>query len=653
MVSAKSPLEQRPADGAIRRFTARRAVTLLFILHPTLCGLGAFLREQPIKAAYKKYPYCPNGSTGRAPSLPPPQETENIFVNALVQAASCHKHARRPTDLTLNSGPGYTYHKARRRMPPVVGIQKRSLHHTTNLRPAMTRTSPSREEYLNLVDTYRELYTQAQWIEPNLPPHLLIGKAPKTSKYVSMDPTGKPSLPIMGAGPQPPLSKSFSDPLAVKTAPQQAGFTRDAPSEKVESSPAYQEQPLQPDVVHLLCILEASECTHEEAYKAYSALPSPGVSHLSEPQIRLLFRRLSTIEKKGRETALHYLSVVDDMKSLDFALTEAEWNSAIAFCGQTLPYIGHSDVENALLTWKEMEKEANVQSGNVTFNILFDMAAKAGKFVLADMIKKEMESRGLIFNRYFRVGNIYLHGLRGDSDGIRLAYRDLVEAGEVVDTIVMNCVIAALISAGELASAENVYDRMKTLLSKHGGRSLPAYTWQEVRDLGRILDRLARYNRRNREDFELKRLIHLKEQISIVPNVHTYAIFIEHHAWHTGDLRRVAAMLNDMQILGLPIEGRIFLKLFKGFAKHGGGAYTVWSPSRLHSVWNSFIEVLDAGDQHVEIRKWIVIWAVRAFARCAGREWALHTWEEMRHRWDPTQEELQSANSWLQDTLGG
>ena len=650
-------MERSDRVKSIRRPKAPRALTLLFVIHPTLFGLGAFLKEQPIKAAYRKHPYKPPGSTTTTATelaFPPPQQTENIFINALAHAASGHKRVHPQQNPHLSSNTAYTYHKTRRRNISTAGMQTRFIHHAANVRRAISWTSPSREEYLHLVDTYKELYsTQAQWMEPTRTPPFPIFFAPKPSNFTQIPPIMRPPSLTDDIGLIPLAPVTVPDSVKEESPPKQATAITETQSEILETSGAHRGDPLQPDLVDLLRVLDDSNCTHDEAYKAYSALPSPGVSHLSEPQIRLLFRRLSTIRRKDRDSALRYLSVVDDMKTLDLSMIEAEWNSAIAFCGQCFSYIRPGEVENALLTWKEMEKEANVESGNVTFNILFDMAAKSGKFVLADMIVKEMEARGLEYNRYFRVGNIYFNGLKGDGDGVRQAYCKLVDAGEIVDTVVMNCVIAALIRAGELASAENVYDRMKRMLSDHTGRHLPTRTWQETRNLGRVFNRLARNSRRKGYSKEYARLELLKEQISIVPDIHTYAIFIEHHARHTGDLHRISALLNEMQFLGVAIQGRIFLKLFKGFSKHGGGAYTVWTPSRLKSVWNSLLKILDESAENVRVGKWMVIWAVRAFDKCAGREWALHIWEEMRCRWSGEMEELQNAQARLQDVLGG
>ena len=396
----------------------------------------------------------------------------------------------------------------------------------------------------------------------------------------------------------------------------------------------------------VLKTLIRSDCTHSEAFDAYSTLPFPGVSLLSEDMRRLLFRRLSTIEKKNKDSMLRYLSVVDDMKACDLPLTQGAWNSAIAFCGQCFAHIQATDVESALRTWREMEREAQVKSGNVTFNILFSMAAKAGKFVLAEMILKEMQARNLRINRYALVDYIYYNGLKGDGDGVRRAYRVFVESGQIVDTVVMNCVIASLLRAGEPAAAEHVYERMKRMLSKYTGKSLPQLNWQQVRDLGRVLDKAARQLKADPAEFQ-----RLQDEQLLVPNLHTYAIFVEHHASQTGELCRVAAFLTEMQHLGIPMHGRIFLKIFKGFAYHGGIRYTSWTKARLESVWSSLLDVLDQGLDDVRIKKWMVIWTVRAFERCAGRDRTLEIWEELRQRWKPGGGEMEVVMGVLRDIL--
>lgn len=626
----------------VQRSASSVALTIfLALLQPTLFMNIGLIKEQPLRAAYRKYPYRPPGLPVPSPSLPAARpQLESRFITALAQACVCRQHSRSGPSRHLIYRLGNGHHN-RRRACNIMAAQTRAVHHAArqNLRPASSRTLPSRDEYLNLVETYRELYTQAIAWEPAIPPMSI--------PYQIYSNT---TMPVPHSSDQ--RANQFDASVYHMEVNREPVYKADAQTSTPVRREEYERQSndlkqttgadqILLTVKNLISVLKSAHCAHEEAFQAYSALPSPGVSYLTEPEIRILFRRLATAEKKHKGTASQYLSVVNDMKESKIAMNEAEWNSAIAFCGQSFSYVRGEDVEKALLIWREMENEAHVRSSNVTFNILFDMAAKAGKYTLADMILQEMETRGYKPNRYSRVGNIYFQGLKGDGQGIRNAYRDLVHAGEVVDTVVLNCVIASLIKAGEYASAEHVYGRMKQMLSRHGGRKAPRRTWQETRDLGRFLDKLALARQRNVKNLGAEFVL-LQRKVSIMPDVHTYSLFVEYHADQTGDLHSIAALLSEMQTFGVSVHGRIFLKLFKGFTKHGGKSYTSWTSPILKRVWDSLLAGLDSGYDDVKITKWVIIWAVRAFDRCAGRVWALHIWEELRSRWKPTPKELQS-----------
>ena len=585
--------------------------TFLFtFLQPATFALLSTVKEQPMKAATKKH---------RPKASPqPPRQMDNIFIDALVRACSCRQHTRSSLAQTSMPNPGHIYHKARRRQNYDAGRQVRHLHRAVlPPRPPTMRTPLSRDEYISMLDYYREPYSTKATMEANLPSPLpatiFAPRFEHTRPHLLERPpvrVGEPPTPRLEARDLNELSK---DPSVI------GDFVK---------------------------ILEDSDCTHEEAFEAYSALPFPGVAHISEHIRRLLFRRISVMEKKCKDSMLRYLSVVDDMKAANLPMTQAEWNSAIAFCGQCFARIKDEDLESAFRTWIEMRDEANVQHGNVTFNILFDIAAKAGRFALAEKILQEMEAKELSINRYARVGIIYYHGLKGDGEGVRRAYRELVEAGEIVDTVVLNCVIASLIKAGEPAAAEQVYERMKRMLSKHTGRPIPSLNWREVRDLGRVLDRAARQFKSHPA-----RLQQLQDEQFLAPNLHTYAIFVEHHVSTTGEFRRIAALLTEMQHLGVPMHGRIFIKLFKGFAYHGGIRYSSWTKARLESVWTSLLDVLDQRLNDVRIRKWMVIWIVRAFECCAGRERTLEVWTELRKMWEPGSGEVEAVMGTLKDIL--
>ncbi|KAI9815024.1 MAG: hypothetical protein M1827_002867 [Pycnora praestabilis] len=392
--------------------------------------------------------------------------------------------------------------------------------------------------------------------------------------------------------------------------------------------------------------LHDERASHEAIYELYQALPPPRIQLLSLKDIRHLLHRLSVVERKSEASMLRYLGIVDEVKTAGISLTSGEWSSAIAFAGRCFARVSATEVESALYLWKEMESAAGVKGTEVTFNILFDIATKAGKFVLAEMILKEMKARKLEPNRYTHVGLIYQHGIQGDGDGIRRAYRNLIDAGEIVDTVVLNCVIASLVKAGEGPAAEQVYERMKRMDAASTGVKLPSLNWQGSRELGKLLLRAAKASKGNPTNRH-----EVQKKTTVAPNLRTYQILISYHTVHTGEFERAAQLVDELQFLDIKLHGRIFCILLKGFTIHGGIRYTSWTKARLESLWTAYYKALDEGIENIHLGKWMVIWALRAFGKCAGKERMLEIWEEIKRRWDPGNDELNVVNHVLRELL--
>lgn len=196
-------------------------------------------------------------------------------------------------------------------------------------------------------------------------------------------------------------------------------------------------------------------------YDLYQALPEPRMSHLHS-QIRHKLLDVMGREDKNRISMLRYFEIVADVQRAGLRLTASQWNGAVAFAAR---WVGHSkdrETDAALRLWKEMEADGDVHSNGMTFNILFDVASKAGNFILAERLYLEMDKRKIPWNRYHHVSLIHFFGLRMDSDGIRAAYKEMVEAGEMIDNTVLNCVIVGFLRCGDEYAALRVYERMKT-----------------------------------------------------------------------------------------------------------------------------------------------------------------------------------------------
>ena len=368
-------------------------------------------------------------------------------------------------------------------------------------------------------------------------------------------------------------------------------------------------------------------------------------------------RHFSVVEYRSEQSMLRYLSLIDDLTAANIPLTVGEWNSAISFAGRWVRHVSHLQVETATQIWLRMEREAGVASDNITFNILFDVAAKAGKFALAEVVMKEMVSRGLPENRFFRTNRIYYYGVKQDGAAVRQAYKDLVDAGDFVDTTVLNCVIASLIRAGEASAAEHIFERMKTIHSERtNNKRLASATggWRKQRQLGRVLDKAARYLRENPQQG-----LAVQEATPVTPNIHTYRLLIKYHAHESGNIDRITDLLDEMHHSSIHIHGSIFFQLFKGFHLHGGVRYSSWTRSRLDKLWTVFLEYVDRTaeyDNHHSLASsaeedkgcyfdvGVVVVVLKAYNRVAGRDSALEVWDTILDKWTPEGEALDAVN---------
>nr|POF16568.1 pentatricopeptide repeat-containing protein [Quercus suber] len=410
----------------------------------------------------------------------------------------------------------------------------------------------------------------------------------------------------------------------------------------------------------------------DKLWDSYQALQTPRLRYLTENTIRRLFAHLAWVEYKHKQSAHdRFFALLEECLGERITVQADEWNSAIAFAGRQERDVSIDSIRAAVETWMRME-EHGVTATHGTFNILFDLAVKAGRFALADTIYNELISRGLRLNRFFRSSLIYYAGMRGDGDAVRQAFRDLVNAGEIVDTVVMNCVIKSLINAGEPAAAENVFIKMKRLHEQNLGTKTPT-DWQDLKALGHRLDIEAQRLQEERTAHESSffgsefssqdRKEEVQRSTPIAPNERTYRILITYHAQTSGSIDRIRELLAEMDEEGLNIHGSIYYHLFGGYWQHGGYATSLWTKRSLEVFWREFLQRVKPGDrsknssqQASEVgtededglrdesmvtelerppyfMRDLVLNALAAFYKCAGRKRMLEVWADVQRRW--------------------
>ena len=443
--------------------------------------------------------------------------------------------------------------------------------------------------------------------------------------------------------------------------------------------------------------LEEEEPHHDQIWHTYQSLPEPRAPRLQPALLRLLFHQLSIVEHKSEGSMLRYFALLEDARQASIPLNHYQWTSAIAFAGRFVKNVSGAELESALTIWRQMENEAGVKGTSVTFNVLFDIATKARKFVLADMIMQEMQARGLPLTRFFRTSLIHHYGLRGDGDAVRNAYKELVDAGEIVDSTVITCVIKALLMCGEAVAAEQIFARAKLMHSEKSNAPAQPTSWRKRRQIGRMLDS-ATGSRKEDAQFRTK----VQAIAPLAPQLSTYKALVFHYANDAGDLDRITEILHEMKHWGVDMHGSLYMYLFQGFAKHGGVLYTPWTRRRLEQAWKALVKgieteqgvwlnssaakeprqrrskspratsptrMFDANPRtttddssssestppkavpNIFPTRSLVLIALRAFLKVAGPERTWDIWAEAQDLWSPPDEDVQHIEERLDEML--
>ena len=365
-----------------------------------------------------------------------------------------------------------------------------------------------------------------------------------------------------------------------------------------------------PGVSRLLTLLEDRNSSNQQLFTAYKRIPSPAVAYLSNRTRGILLHRFANPPRPRRVYGQRFLTIVDDMCKASLSLSPAYWTAAIHAAGKYSAKVTDSDLSNVVELWRRMENEGGIQSSSVTFNVLFDIAVKGGHFKFAERVLKEATKRGVHLSRFGRVAQIYYKGVQGDATGVREAYHSFVQAGEVVDTVVLNCVIASLIRAGRFDLAEKMYERMRevhNVLANRDAELRPkslsplrhdnyaAYR-NASKKLGRVLGMSAFLYDKLPEQHRV-----LQSALPLTPDSKTFAILLSYHAFQSGDLERFIALLREMEVhFEIPPRTIVYILLFQGFSVHGRAPKTPWTFERLQAVWAAFRRAVD--HSHSEIR---------------------------------------------------
>lgn len=350
--------------------------------------------------------------------------------------------------------------------------------------------------------------------------------------------------------------------------------------------------------------LRDPDSSNETIFELYRKIPAPRIGYLDRLNMERLITRLMTVPLRDQVSMLRYLTLIEDLKTSNISITRNEWNQASSFVTKSSKYITISELRVAFEQWTESERDYKVPADVATFNILLDSASKSNHQGLAQSILKEMRSRKMKFDRYTFTTLMMYHGSIRDVDNIHRVYKALVDAGEVVDTVVLNTLMTALVMAGEVSSAERIYAFMRRAGAATTKNPTPSMmTWKESRSFGQKL-------KRNAMQCMLEYVGALN--VPLGPDIASFHLFIHYHC-RMANWTRAQEVIRDLKTFGLTVDSCVYLSLLKGFAWFGStDPYCEWNRERLDLVLDVVL------DEEKGVFKWdrvTTVWVVRAVAK--------------------------------------
>lgn len=497
--------------------------------------------------------------------------TEAIFVEAIRRASTCSTHRRRPCKSTFLKVPctcHRTIFSSSCAHPSSLPDSLNSVSRNRTIISATARSTIQDDLDLDFVphqDTANDGFSRATSrsqprIKLNLPAHT----HPKQSAN-SVDPS-PPDTVTLHEDAVPRGHANLM--MRLSRSPRPWQMNRQNPPE----SPHH--------VSKRLADFPIYNMSADEVWQHYKTLEVPRCSAISRTALRFVLDTLAHCRPRTKQGMDRYMEVINEMVSLPVPIVPlvSEWTAAISFAGRAHKHPTRAQLKKCVDLYNEMQDRFGVKPNRVTFNVILDVAVKARQWDQVQGFLREMEFRGISYDRYTYTTMIQGAGYRGSSDEVSRIVQQMIDKGVQLDTYMINCVMSAYIRSASPQEAEMLFEGMKrgTLHGSFGPSS--THTSEGSSDAHTATQMAIK----NRE------VVQPRNASRSAPDIATYCLLIQHHCKATGDLSRVISLLEDMEVNKVGDSVSLFQSLFSGFVAHGR-TKPVWDLDRLSYVYQTLL----------------------------------------------------------------
>lgn len=361
-------------------------------------------------------------------------------------------------------------------------------------------------------------------------------------------------------------------------------------------------------------------------YESYCALPTPrplhvGAEHLEDLVSALMGPReendaaravfglvLGDVEQAGLPVSRHERNAALSMAVREYyqdaaAYTRQRAKEGIKTDAETLKLSAalrrgpeeDSEVppilDNLVRLYEKVEQEPGEDISTV--NILYRFALATEDEELAGRAAARLRSGAVAADRITFLVELMRAGRRGRAGEVRQLYAELRARRLVVDVVVVNVLLKALLSCGDREGAERLFH---AVLAQEAQKREVETQREDVPEEDRVAayESIAPAIRGESRHMNQLRLLDLVEQIAaahsdappttdgasvqgavrIVPDKYTFGTLFGYYCLEAGDAGAALELLPAMRAHGLALAEAHYVALFRGFARHRGNGWT-------------------------------------------------------------------------------
>lgn len=322
---------------------------------------------------------------------------------------------------------------------------------------------------------------------------------------------------------------------------------------------------------------------YRKLFRAYNALPKPAPFHIEGAHLEDLISLLMDSDLEGqihgqRHASNVFMGVLSDVLECGMPISIREYNSAMYVIGKTMSTNEEVDKKWPLiedrLTQLKSTSEHNRLRDVSTLNILMGIAVRTNSDELLNGLVQEFEHNHLKPDRFTMMVYLAYMANNHDPEGVRRTYQKIKDSGYIVDITMINMVLKCLLRAGDLDTAEGLFNALSRQTLRQKPHEISRLT-KKVQLMDYLIDIITKRQPNNQPTNDYS--------IPVIPDYYTYSMFLSHYCIERGDFNQSMNIIKLMVQHDL-INKHAFYRLYRAFSTNQLKNSHQWTLDRLNYV---------------------------------------------------------------------